>query len=120
MKKRIMATVMAAGLLLPGATLAGSNIAGAGFATCREYSEGLADPATYDLVVSWILGFYSGMNANNDAEGKPQRDLSGLGGEENSNALTAEIAKACEADPDAPLVTHVYPLYETLPEYVKE
>lgn len=119
MRDRLLASVVAAALLLPGTSLAGSNIAGAGFATCREYSEGLADPTTYNLVVSWILGFYSGMNANNDAEGRPQRDLAGLGGEENANALTAEIARACEADPDAPLVTHVYPLYETLPEYVK-
>lgn len=119
MKNRIIGSALAVGLLLPGTALAGSNIAGAGFSTCREYSEGLSDPTTYNLVVSWILGFYSGMNANNDAEGKPQRDLSGLVGEENSNALTAEIAKACEADPDAPLVTHVYPLYETLPDYEK-
>ena len=119
MRLKRIAWVLAAGLLLPGVSQAGSNIAGAGFSTCKEFKEGLSDPTTYNLVVSWILGFYSGMNANNDAEGKPQRDLAGLGGEENANALTGEIAKACESDPDAPLVTHVYPLYETLPEYVK-
>lgn len=117
MKKTWMAVVMAGALLAPGASQAASNIAGAGFSNCAEFKAGLADPQNYQVIVSWVLGFYSGMNASNDAEGKPQRDLSGLTGEESANALTGEIAKACESDPDGPVVTHIFPLYETLPEY---
>ena len=117
MKKLAMAAALAASIVVPGQAFAGSNIAGAGFTMCGDFEKNVSDQQTREMIVSWMLGFFSGMNANNDAEGKPQRDLAELGTEEKAGALIDEVVKACEGNADSPLVSQVYPLYETLTEY---
>nr|WP_316654461.1 hypothetical protein [uncultured Gellertiella sp.] len=119
MKKLMLAATLMAGLAVPGYAMAGSNIAGAGFTMCHDFKDAVADGPTHTVVVSWILGFFSGMNAVNDATDKPQHDLSELGTDEKANAIIDEVIAKCADEPDSAVVNHIYPIYETLPPYQK-
>lgn len=119
MKKILKIVAVAAMLAVPGAASAGSNMAGFGYTMCRDFAANVDDQATRDLAISWFLGFFSGMNAVNDATDATQKDLTALGTDEKAGEILDMLAEKCQSDPDMPLVVHVHPIYETLPDYVK-
>lgn len=120
MMKAALGLMVLAGALAPEASRAegdSSNIAGTGFKLCNEMQAIKDDNEAAARLVSWVQGYLSGMNTANDLQGKTQRELGSLATDDGVNAVVAKIDEACAAEPDSPLVKHIYPLYDTFPEY---
>lgn len=117
MKKSVLLTLVAAGLMLPAGAQAMVNGVGTGLRTCKDVTESMEDGSTPLKLSTWIQGFFSGMNAANDMADKTQRDLESLTDEAKLAEMVDQVIAECAEDPDTPVALKIHGLFDTLPEY---
>lgn len=87
------------------------NVAGLGAVLCREVLPHMDTKPFQSQLFAWATGFLTGVNMNNQANGKGYRDFTAM----KMDIILGEVRAACARNPDLPVISAIEPMYQQFP-----